>query len=116
MRSLKLFTIADHYVSLRSLSHSDDFDTLEDLNDIRCIYPEGTLCEIAKELKYFYTNKSRGSKPMSDFTFNINSRLPEKKADSLSYIAGVPYKFIYIPSVNKNEYMEWIILTDMKGW
>lgn len=113
MRTLKLFMIADYCVSLPSLTHPDDFVTLEDLNDIRYIYPNETLCEIASNLKYFHENKTRESKSLSSFAFNSNRRLPEKKANSLSYIGDVPYNYIYTPSVNKYEYMRLIILTDM---
>lgn len=101
--------IADYGVSLPSLNHSDDFETLEDLY----IHPNETLCEIASNLKYFHENKTRGSKPLSSFAFNSNRRLPEKKANSLSYIGDAPYNYIYTPSVNKYEYMELIIVTDM---
>ena len=113
MKRLKLFTIADHCASLPSLTHPDDFETLEDLNNIRYIDPNETLCEIANNSKYFYGNKTRGSKPMSDFSFNSNRSLPEKKAKSLSYIGDPLNNYIYTPSVNKNEYMMLIILTDM---
>ena len=113
MRALKLFMIADYGVSLPSLTHSDDFETLEDLNDIRYIHPNETLCEIASNLKYFHENKTRGSKPLSSFVFNSNHRLPEKKAKSLSYIGDPLNNYIYTPSVNKYEYMELIIVTDM---
>ena len=58
MSALKLFMIADHCASLRSLTHADDFDTLEVLNDIRWDDPNETLCEIASNLKYFYGNKN----------------------------------------------------------
>ena len=113
MRTLNLFMIADHCAPLPSLTHPNDFETLEDLNNIRYIDPNETLCEIASNSKYFYGNKTRGSKPMSDFSFNSNRSLPEKKAKSLSYIGDPLNNYIYTPSVNKNEYMMLIILTDM---
>lgn len=109
MRTLNLFMIADYCVSLPSLDHSDDFETLEDY-----IYPNETLCEIASNIKYFHENKTRGSKPMSAFAFNSNRSLLEKKANSLSYIGDAPYNYIYTPTVNKYEYMRLIILTDMR--
>lgn len=107
MRTLNLFMIADHCAPLPSLTHPNDFETLEDLNNIRYIDPNETLCDIASNLKYFYGSNTRGSKPMSDFAL--------KKAKSLSYIGDPLNNYIYTPSVNKNEYMRLIILTDMKG-
>ena len=116
MRTLKLFMIADHCAPLPSLTHPNDFETLEDLNNIRYVDPNETLCEIASKLKYFYGNNTRRSKPISAFAFNSNRSLPEKKAKSLSYIGDPLNNYIYTPSVNKNEYMKLIIVTDMKGW